>query len=303
MRSTSGILGNATTYFVKYFRSIYLSIYSPSQILKSVPFLVLATSSSVVDGLRETTRIKYIKSVSRVFRSSSTGFIFATRKFTSATSTSHRINKWSLRFLAFTLGRTSRRTHKLAPLRENCPENYLSAELPQICRQIHPVIWGFIFFTICHNRFHSQYECNIVFMATSKCCSPGSVTFAAGKYCLKAIYFYTALISDGGQCRFDAFHCLVIYFDRWTCNAMRWLVVLLRFFLNCKWKLKWENDHRISRVSLISLWFNTAPVSTVSNVFFVKLPGSTRPYDQSVGHWPILGNLHTEHKKFYFPKF
>lgn len=28
---------------------------------------------------------------------------------------------------------------------------------------------AFIFFTICHNRFHSQYVCNVAFMATSQC--------------------------------------------------------------------------------------------------------------------------------------
>lgn len=47
------------------------------------------------------------------------------------------------------------------------------------------------FFTIRHNRFHSQCVCNIVFMAISKCCS------THGERNLNAIYFYKALIADG----------------------------------------------------------------------------------------------------------
>lgn len=56
-----------------------------------------------------------------------------------------------------------------------------------------PIFEVFIFFTIRHNRFHSQCACNIVFMAISKCCRSNT----RGIHYLKAIYFYKILISDG----------------------------------------------------------------------------------------------------------
>lgn len=55
-----------------------------------------------------------------------------------------------------------------------------------------PIFEVFIFFTIRHNRFHSQCACNIVFMGISKCCRSNT----RGIHYLKAIYFYKILFSD-----------------------------------------------------------------------------------------------------------